>query len=696
MALDRPTQRILQTCFIPLYQSNHCATESYDTIMQNDIDSVDLNDELRVGCRVVIGHRHIATIRFVGPIQGQDGEWVGIEWDDPSRGKHDGTHDGIRYFRCLRHPAAGSFIRKRKLAESVEKGKDLSEALQEKYEEENEEDLVEQDGAVMIRKGKGNRSEKQQQDERTTKEGKDSKDDDDRAVVRADGSLRVASCAGMRVCSTAPSCNVRLFLEGVETLDLSDNLLWDWREVVALVKALPMLQTLDLSGNKFDVEVPPNRKGGDTRNLGNMEASSVISECCIAWDSNLRELVLNRCGLTWSGAICLAGSLPSIRSLYLCENKIQGFDLLEPKYISDRLPQLELLDLSMNELTTWYDIAVALGKLATLQVLLLTGNMVSEISYDAVNPFSSLLHLGLGNNNIQSWESVNQLDLFPSLRELRLSGNPITVDNPTAKRYDIIVRMGKLRMLNGSIVHPSERHDAELNYVRRAVLRYCTDNACRDSNGLRGKLERTNEPSAAAGDEIAMTKEDCMISNLMKDGRADLGMYAESAEPLLPRRLQALLHQYQDIVQTTSVESRNRQKARTLQSNTVELSLVAGTRIIRKRIPSTLAVNRLKPLLEKLLHVKILNQRVLLIPPEGVNRFIEDITDENTKDIRYFDVQDGWKIEVVADDAVPQAANNERLKNASAARQYEAEERHEALLQRLRDEEEKIMTIGKE
>ena len=28
------------------------------------------------------------------------GEWYGIDWDDPDRGKHDGTHEGIKYFEC--------------------------------------------------------------------------------------------------------------------------------------------------------------------------------------------------------------------------------------------------------------------------------------------------------------------------------------------------------------------------------------------------------------------------------------------------------------------------------------------------------------------------------------------------------------------------------------------------------------------
>lgn len=39
-----------------------------------------------------------ATIRFIGQVAGTKGEWLGIEWDDPTRGKHDGTHQGVRYF----------------------------------------------------------------------------------------------------------------------------------------------------------------------------------------------------------------------------------------------------------------------------------------------------------------------------------------------------------------------------------------------------------------------------------------------------------------------------------------------------------------------------------------------------------------------------------------------------------------------
>jgi len=44
---------------------------------------------------------HIGTIRFSGPVEGTSGTWLGIEWDDPKRGKHDGSKDGKQYFKCL-------------------------------------------------------------------------------------------------------------------------------------------------------------------------------------------------------------------------------------------------------------------------------------------------------------------------------------------------------------------------------------------------------------------------------------------------------------------------------------------------------------------------------------------------------------------------------------------------------------------
>lgn len=46
--------------------------------------------------------KHLGTILYRGPIPSTKGEWYGVEWDEPSRGRHDGVHDatGVRYFTC--------------------------------------------------------------------------------------------------------------------------------------------------------------------------------------------------------------------------------------------------------------------------------------------------------------------------------------------------------------------------------------------------------------------------------------------------------------------------------------------------------------------------------------------------------------------------------------------------------------------
>ena len=52
-----------------------------------------------VGSRVAVdGER--ATVRFIGEVPGTEGVWYGVEWDNPARGKHDGTSNGQRFFSC--------------------------------------------------------------------------------------------------------------------------------------------------------------------------------------------------------------------------------------------------------------------------------------------------------------------------------------------------------------------------------------------------------------------------------------------------------------------------------------------------------------------------------------------------------------------------------------------------------------------
>jgi tubulin-specific chaperone E len=42
----------------------------------------------------------LCTVRYVGEVKGTKGLWLGVEWDDPTRGKHSGEHGGVKYFEC--------------------------------------------------------------------------------------------------------------------------------------------------------------------------------------------------------------------------------------------------------------------------------------------------------------------------------------------------------------------------------------------------------------------------------------------------------------------------------------------------------------------------------------------------------------------------------------------------------------------
>lgn len=66
-----------------------------------------------MGSRVLV-LQHRATVRYVGHLEGQEGVWVGVEYDEPDRGKHDGTvaapgEGGLstirRFHYCLHHAA---------------------------------------------------------------------------------------------------------------------------------------------------------------------------------------------------------------------------------------------------------------------------------------------------------------------------------------------------------------------------------------------------------------------------------------------------------------------------------------------------------------------------------------------------------------------------------------------------------------
>lgn len=68
------------------------------------------------------------VVKYVGPLEGYSGAWVGVDWDADGVGKHNGSHNGVAYFTARGHETA-SFLRPHNLSAGVS----LLEALQTRY-----------------------------------------------------------------------------------------------------------------------------------------------------------------------------------------------------------------------------------------------------------------------------------------------------------------------------------------------------------------------------------------------------------------------------------------------------------------------------------------------------------------------------------------------------------------------------------
>lgn len=109
--------------------------------------------QVEVGRRYLHGKtRSPLTVRYIGPLPptltkgpGSNAErigetshdgpsrldnWIGVEYDDPSKGKHSGTYEGRQVFK-VRREGAGAFIRDKPGA--LIPGKTFVEALEERY-----------------------------------------------------------------------------------------------------------------------------------------------------------------------------------------------------------------------------------------------------------------------------------------------------------------------------------------------------------------------------------------------------------------------------------------------------------------------------------------------------------------------------------------------------------------------------------
>ena len=379
---------------------------------------------MEVGGRVRDENGCRGTVRYVGPVAtSKEATWVGVEWDDPLRGKHDGAiiKDGvIRYFQT-KEPKGGSFVKPAKL----DAGTSFVAALRARYVEmaaplEAPNECFE--GAFANTK-RGPTKPIQFKGELQVRERQQL---DDGCVSEC--SLRFGGVRDLG--EVRPSDGV--MLARLEILDLQCNLLGSWAVVEAVVAALPNLTSLDVSGNK----------------LGRPDGAF----------PQLRSLAANKVGLeTWDDVETLLS--PSLERLHVAGHS----DLCRDLERNPETSGLQFLDVADTGLV---DAGPLAAQFPNLDELHASENPNLTLSSST---FPHLTTLAVASCGVGAWSQLDDLTRScPALRRLRFGhDNPVVRSlGPSEARAFLIARLPGILQLNGADISKKERRDSEKRFLR--------------------------------------------------------------------------------------------------------------------------------------------------------------------------------------------------------------------------------------
>ncbi|XP_039501734.1 tubulin-specific chaperone E [Drosophila santomea] len=395
------------------------------------IDEVQLFYPL--GTRIKIGDNY-GTVRYVGEVNGHMGTWLGVEWDDGLRGKHNGIMDGKRYFQT-QTPTGGSFIRPGKVGPCAT----LEDAARERYlnyhSSNVNESLIREAQASLQASlfevvGMDKIARKQSKFEQLAEVSVD------QTPVNAAGYLKE--------------------LTHLTTLNVSHTLIWNWEIVASIAQQLPCLTNLNLSSNRLV-----------------LPASSQITELEPSF-RQLKRINLRCCGFSdWKDVMHTALLWPNILSLGLQENSFGQLAEVDRKKIFKQLHELDLHRTNIMD----FDQVAKLGNLTTLRLLNIMENGIEEIklpdcdSKEKLNMFVSLEQLNLLHNPIwNEADTFNELDKLPQLK--RLSKTPHLKSNFDEMFSKAVASIASLQFINKAEVTAEQRRGAEYDIWKKYALEW--------------------------------------------------------------------------------------------------------------------------------------------------------------------------------------------------------------------------------
>lgn len=274
--------------------------------------------------------------------------------------------------------------------------------------------------------------------------------------------------------------HLRTKCQNVQELDLAQNSLSQWTEVMTILRIMPRLQFANLSFNTLK--------------------QGLCDEHLQGGFPQLKNLILNGTYIEWPSVRKLITQLPSLEELHLSLNGysyIELEDLEKDTAIHKGVTKLYFTD---NTVSSWREISKLGQAFPNLDSLILADCPITTL--DVTSPSSSperansysrseseceghcrnvdsphhwfrnLKFLNLNNTLLSSWDDIDRLACFPSLEHLRIHGLPL-FEYPQEytkheRRQLLIARLPNIRTLNGGgVITDDDREDAERAFIRR-------------------------------------------------------------------------------------------------------------------------------------------------------------------------------------------------------------------------------------
>ncbi|XP_050677473.1 tubulin-specific chaperone cofactor E-like protein [Leptidea sinapis] len=290
----------------------------------------------------------------------------------------------------------------------------------------------------------------------------------------------------------------------VVELDLANNKLTDWKEIFAILDQSPRVRFLNLSFNRLSAQI--------------QAAQSLHPRL-----DYLSNLVLNSTYVGWPSVCGLLKTLPALEELHLSLNEYTYIDLsgdetkkeiceactrLKNDSTEPVHEKLKKLHFSGNPVSSWREISKLGYAFPNLETLLVNDCPLSTLEPDPCekcddangnkrshDAFPCLRFLNLNNTGLATWDEVDRLAKFQSLRSLRVQGWPLWErfeSTEHERRLLLVARLPHVRTLNGGGAVPAEERDS----AERAFIRYYMEKPEADRPdrywelvGVHGKLD---------------------------------------------------------------------------------------------------------------------------------------------------------------------------------------------------------------